>query len=42
MTGARLILTATYELQAREARYAVCSPCIGGGEATAVLLERVS
>ncbi len=42
MTGARLILTAAYELQAREARYAVCSPCIGGGEATAVLLERVS
>lgn len=39
MTGARLILTALYELKRRGGRYAVCSPCIGGGEATAVLLE---
>ena len=39
MTGARLILTALYELRRRGARYAVASPCIGGGEATAVLLE---
>lgn len=39
MTGARLILTALYELRRRGGKYAVCSPCIGGGEATAVLLE---
>ncbi len=39
MTGARLILTALYELRRRGGRYAVASPCIGGGEATAVLLE---
>lgn len=40
-TGARLILTAAYELRRRGGRYAIASPCIGGGEATAVLLERV-
>ena len=39
MTGARLILTALYELRRRGGKYAVCTPCIGGGEATAVLLE---
>jgi acetyl-CoA C-acetyltransferase len=39
MTGARLILTALHELRKRGGRYAVASPCIGGGEATAVLLE---
>ncbi len=39
MTGARLILTALHELRRRGGKYAVASPCIGGGEATAVLLE---
>jgi acetyl-CoA C-acetyltransferase len=39
MTGARLILTALHELKRRGGRFAVCSPCIGGGEATAVLIE---
>ncbi len=39
MTGARLLLTALYELRKRGGKYAVCTPCIGGGEATAVLLE---
>jgi len=39
MTGARLLLTALYELRRRGGKYAVCTPCIGGGEATAVLLE---
>jgi acetyl-CoA C-acetyltransferase len=39
MTGARLILTALYELRRRGGKYAVASLCIGGGEATAVLLE---
>ena len=41
MTGARLVLTAAHELAHGGGRYAVASPCIGGGEATAVLLERV-
>ena len=39
MTGARLILTALHELRRRGGKYAVCTPCIGGGEATAILLE---
>jgi acetyl-CoA C-acetyltransferase len=41
MTGARLIVTALHELRRRGGRYAVASPCIGGGEATAVLIEAV-
>lgn len=39
MTGARLILTALFELRRRGGGRAICSPCIGGGEATAVLIE---
>jgi acetyl-CoA C-acetyltransferase len=39
MTGTRLILTAMYELRRRGGGTAVCSPCIGGGEATAILIE---
>ena len=39
MTGARLILTALYELRRRGGQYAIATPCIGGGEATAILLE---
>ncbi|MBL8086881.1 MAG: thiolase family protein [Chthonomonas sp.] len=39
MTGARLVLTAMHELRRRGGRYAVATPCIGGGEATAVLIE---
>jgi acetyl-CoA C-acetyltransferase len=39
MTGARLILTALHELRRRGGRYAVATPCIGGGEATAMLIE---
>lgn len=39
MTGARLMITALHELRRRGGKYAVCTPCIGGGEATAVLLE---
>lgn len=39
MTGTRLILTALYELRRRGGKYAIATPCIGGGEATAVLIE---
>ena len=39
MTGTRLCLTALHELRRRGAKRAVASPCIGGGEATAVLIE---
>jgi acetyl-CoA C-acetyltransferase len=41
MTGARLILTAVLELKRRGERFAIASPCIGGGEATAVLIENL-
>ncbi len=41
MTGARLVLTAAYELKRRNGKYAIATPCIGGGEATAILLERI-
>ncbi|MBL8065147.1 MAG: acetyl-CoA C-acetyltransferase [Chthonomonadaceae bacterium] len=39
MTGTRLILTALLELKRRGGKYAISTPCIGGGEATAVLIE---
>jgi len=41
MTGARLLLTALHELKRRGGKYAIATPCIGGGEATAVLLEAI-
>jgi acetyl-CoA C-acetyltransferase len=39
MTGARLIMTALHQLRKQGGRYAIATPCIGGGEATAVLIE---
>lgn len=39
MTGTRLVMTALHELRRRGGKYAIASPCIGGGEATAVLVE---
>lgn len=39
MSGARLIMTAMMELRRRGGKYAIATPCIGGGEATAVLIE---
>ena len=41
MTGTRLVLTALHELRRRGEKYAIASPCIGGGEATAILIEAV-
>ncbi|MDI9638601.1 hypothetical protein QM565_23055 [Geitlerinema splendidum] len=41
MTGTRLVLTAMHELRRRGGKRAIASPCIGGGEATAVLVESV-
>jgi acetyl-CoA acyltransferase len=37
MSGARLVLTATEELQRRGGRYALCSMCIGVGQGAALL-----
>lgn len=39
MSGARLVLTAMHELRRRGGKFAIATPCIGGGEATAVLIE---
>jgi len=41
MSGARLALTATVELQERQAKRALCTMCIGVGQGIAALLERV-
>ena len=41
MTGARILLTASLELQKRNARYALVTMCIGVGQGYAVVLERV-
>jgi 3-oxoadipyl-CoA thiolase len=41
MSGARLVLTATEELQRRGARLALCTMCIGVGQGIALALERV-
>jgi 3-oxoadipyl-CoA thiolase len=41
MSGARLLLTATEELQRRHARYALCTMCIGVGQGIATVIERV-
>jgi acetyl-CoA acyltransferase len=39
MSGARLVTTATYELTRRQARYALCTMCIGVGQGIAVVIE---
>jgi len=39
MTGTRLVMTALHELRRRGGKFAVATPCIGGGEATAILIE---
>ena len=40
-SGARLATTAAYELEERDARYALCTMCIGVGQGIATVLERV-
>jgi acetyl-CoA C-acetyltransferase len=39
-TGARILTTLIYAMEARKARRGIASLCIGGGEALAVLIER--
>ncbi len=41
MSGARLVLTAAYELTQRNLKYALCTMCIGVGQGYAVIIERV-
>ncbi|CCW32768.1 3-oxoadipyl-CoA thiolase [Xenorhabdus nematophila] len=42
MSGARLALTATRELERRAGRYALCTMCIGVGQGIAMIIERIS
>src|SRR5689334_22655063 len=41
MSGARLVTTATYHLQATKGRYALCTMCVGVGQGAALVIERV-
>lgn len=41
MSGARLVLGAAHELKRRQGRYALCTMCVGVGQGTALILERV-
>ncbi|HET6821250.1 MAG TPA: acetyl-CoA C-acyltransferase, partial [Anaerolineales bacterium] len=40
-TGARIITTLLYAMEARGARRGLASLCIGGGEALAIIFERI-
>ena len=39
MSGARLVLTAAYELKRRGGRFALCTMCVGVGQGVALILE---
>ena len=41
MSGARLLTTACYQLNATGGRYALCTMCIGVGQGIATILERI-
>jgi 3-oxoadipyl-CoA thiolase len=41
MSGARLVLTAAYQLRRTVGRYALCTMCVGVGQGAALILERV-
>jgi acetyl-CoA acyltransferase len=41
MSGARLVTTASYQLQRTQGRYALCTMCIGVGQGIAIIIERV-
>ncbi|MEM6371404.1 MAG: 3-oxoadipyl-CoA thiolase [Pseudomonadota bacterium] len=41
MSGARLVMTAAYQLQRTQTRYALCTMCVGVGQGVALILERV-
>jgi acetyl-CoA C-acetyltransferase len=40
-SGARLATTLVHELERRQKRYGLATLCIGGGEAVAVIFERI-
>ena len=41
MSGARLVLTAAYQLKRTGGKYALCTMCVGVGQGVALILERV-
>ncbi|MFC7704351.1 3-oxoadipyl-CoA thiolase [Plastorhodobacter daqingensis] len=41
MSGARLVTTASYQLQRQGGRYALCTMCVGVGQGVALILERI-
>jgi acetyl-CoA acetyltransferase family protein len=41
MSGTRLILTATQELIEQNKKYALCTMCVGVGQGSAVIIERI-
>ena len=41
MSGARLVMTAAYQLRRSGGRYALCTMCIGVGQGIAMIIERV-
>lgn len=40
MSGARLVLTAAYQLKRTGGRYALCTMCVGVGQGVAIIIER--
>ena len=40
MSGARLVMTAAYQLRRNGGRYALCTMCVGVGQGVAMILER--
>lgn len=41
MSGARLVLTAAYQLRRTGGRHALCTMCVGVGQGAAIILERI-
>ena len=41
MSGTRLVLTATQELIEKNLKYALCTMCVGVGQGSAVIIEKV-
>lgn len=41
MSGARLVMTAANQLRRTGGRYALCTMCVGVGQGTAIIIERV-
>ncbi|MCL4146769.1 UNVERIFIED_CONTAM: hypothetical protein GTU68_020097 [Idotea baltica] len=41
MSGARLVLTAAHHLKRTGGRYALCTMCVGVGQGTAMIIERI-